>query len=92
MNVAVGYLLGRMSANAPLSLPRGKIKSDMKHSCEWWIEQCNLEISKPKMCSMLQGEVRKGTIQKEMSAQGLTIFVPTDRRTEKELIQKWSKR
>ena len=92
MNFMAGYLLGRISAESGSYVSSRKIKTDVKYSCEWWIRQCNLSIPKAKMCTLLQSEVRKGTIQKERNFQGLTIFVPTDKATKKAFIEKWSKR
>lgn len=90
MNFMAGYLLGRMSANNCTSVSGKKIDTDVEYSCDWWLKNTNLQISKPTMCTMLQREVRNGTIQKEVNKEGLTIFIPINRKIKNELLAKWS--
>lgn len=90
MNFIMGYLLGRMSTNNYTSVSSHKIDTDVEYSCDWWLQNTELQISKPKMCIMLQQEVKNGTVQKETNSEGLVIFVPINKKSKKELLEKWS--
>lgn len=92
--LGIGFMLGTMIASTSQkndSYSRPIIVNDnVEYSCNWWREQINPSITKPKMAILLTKEVRESRLlTKRVNFEGLTIFVPKNKKGLEKVIEKY---
>lgn len=88
---AAGYLLGRLSNNKN-AVSVKKINDKIEYSCLWWGKEAKREdLPKAKIVTQLTIAYHKGLVYKEITDEGLCIFVPSSEEAKEKVLINISK-